>query len=339
MENAFRPFAASATDWRADVFFRARVKLTALYMAVMLAVIMLFSVTLYISITHDIKEAARPAIREGIDLDRFLEEQNSNIIDVLLLLDVPVLFLACALSYAFAGYTLKPITSIMRAQERFAADAAHEFRTPLAIIQTQIEVLLRGQEQISEKTKGTLVSVLDETKNLTDITKDLLLAARAEAGLRQQALEAVSLPEFVTEVVRDLQPVAAAKTVSVMTEKIPRISVFADKNGLRRIFINVIDNAVKYTPEGGHVAISFAGDGQRMVRVIVRDDGQGISKENLPHVFERFYKADNARQSAGGGLGLAIVKELVESYGGSVAMKSDLGSGTTVTLRLKKADA
>ncbi len=231
---------------------------------------------------------------------------------------------SCADRIALIGFNVYP------------ADAAHELRTPLAVIQAQIEVLLRGREPLSAKTKTGLVSMLEETKSLTDMTRDLLLVARQNGAVPSKSLEAILLAALVVEVVESLSLMIHERDMHVTVEERSDLVVSADREGLRRIFMNVIVNALKYTPAHGQVRIAFQEDGSR-VCVSVKDTGQGISKEHLPHVFERFYKADNARQSTGTGLGLSIVKELVESYGGSISIQSQIGRGTAVIMKFKRA--
>ena len=338
MENPSKPSEASATTWRSDVFSRARFKLTALYMIVMLIVTAIFSLALYFNLTNDLRESVSGSLREEINQEHFFEGRSHDILMILLLVDGVILLVSTVSSYIFAGYTLKPIKTMMTAQERFAADAAHELRTPLAVIQTQIEVFLRGQESLSTKTKHMLVSVLDETKNLTTITEDLLLLAREDAAVKQSALDSISVSEITTEAVQDVQALAQSRGIELKIGNESSIMVQGSRNGLKRIFINIIDNAVKYTDHNGYVLVTFEETNTDMAVIRIKDDGRGISKTDLLHIFDRFYKADNARQSPGSGLGLSIVKQLVESYGGSVAIESEPDKGTTVTIRLKKAN-
>ena len=140
-------------------------------------------------------------------------------------------------------------------------------------------------------------------------------------------------------VLQDLRFMAETCHVDLRVEQLPQADVRADRKGLRRAFINVIDNALKYTNEGGHILISATRERPGMISIMVKDDGRGISKEALPHVFERFYKADEARHTTGSGLGLSIVKELIESYGGAVTIQSSLGRGTTFVIHLKEIPA
>ena len=305
-------------------------------MIAMLIVTAIFSVALYFNLTNDLRESVSGSLREEINQEHFFEDRSHDVLMVLLLVDGVILLVAAASSYIFAGYTLKPIKIMMTAQERFAADAAHELRTPLAVIQTQIEVFLRGQESLSAKTKHLLSSVLDETKSLTSITEDLLVLAREDAGAKPAVLDSVSVSEVAAEAVRDVQALAQSKGIELKIENESTAMVRGSRNGLKRIFINVIDNAVKYTDHGGHVQVAIEDANPDMVTIQIKDDGLGISKTDLSHIFDRFYKADNARQSAGSGLGLSIVKQLVESYGGSVAIESEPDKGTTVTVCLKK---
>lgn len=338
MANISNLFEALVTNWRSDIFHRARLKLTVLYMIIMCIVTAIFSVTLYFNLTSDLQESVGSSLREDINQERFFEERDQNVFNLLLLIDAVILLISSGTCYVLAGYTLKPIKSAMIAQEKFTADASHELRTPLAVMQTQIEVLLRSNETLSGKTRRVLSSILDETKGLVTITADLLTLARENRTAVQKTTETVSLSEVMAEVIEHVRVVAEEKNLEVTFQGESLMSIHGNKGEIKRIFLNLVDNAVRYTRFGGHIKIILEDKSPDMFTVSIKDDGIGISNEDLKCVFDRFYKADNARQSVGSGLGLSIVKQLVESLGGRIVLESELGKGTTITLHLKKID-
>jgi signal transduction histidine kinase len=276
------------------------------------------------------------SLKEEVNQERFFEDRDQNILSVLLLIDGVILLISSASSYVFAGYTLKPIKSIMTRQEQFASDAAHELRTPLAVIQTQIEVLLRGKEPLSNKVKSTLSSVLDETKGLTGITTDLLLLARKDTSVKHVLATSISLGEILEEIIPYIQTSAEEKHITLTLEDRSAAQVYGNRNEIKRIFLNILDNAVKYTNPNGFIQMKIKEIPPDAVTIEIKDDGLGISDNDLPHIFDRFYKAENARHSNGSGLGLSLVKQLIESNEGRITVESKLGKGTAVNLCFKQ---
>lgn len=322
-------------SWKPDVFTRARLKLTALYVIAIIVVTVVFSVTLYLNLTNDLKESVDGNLKENVDQESFIEDRSRGILSTLLLIDGGIIVLSGAAGYLFAGFTLRPIRSAVEAQERFTADAAHDLRTPLAVIRTQAEVLLRGKEALPEKAVRTLESILDETKDLSGITEDLLiLARRDDATAPMPGTARASLDGTARDVAERIGQLARDKGVGIRLVGIPSCRVRMDDGDLKRVLSNVMDNAVRYSPEGGVVTVDATAEEPGLVTIRVADRGPGIPEKDLPHVFDRFYKADGARHSGGNGLGLSIVKQLVEAQGGSVTIANVPDGGTTVAIRL-----
>jgi signal transduction histidine kinase len=215
---------------------------------------------------------------------------------------------------------------------RFTADAAHELRTPLAVIRNEAEIALR-QPRTGAEYGQALESVLEESIRLSRMADELLFLCRQDAGLNPRSTGEVELAPLLEGVVGNMRLVAQEKGVSLTIET-PDGSVRADAGQLRRVFYNLIDNAVKYTPAGGHVRVSLRLTGGECI-VTVSDTGVGIHAEHLPRVFERFYRADPSRAESGGaGLGLAICRSIVSAVGGAVSLESAPGEGTTARVSL-----
>lgn len=217
----------------------------------------------------------------------------------------------------------------------FVANVSHEFRTPLASIRVMAEtIILRGKKD-PEKAAYFAEKIMGEADRLTALSDDLLDLAKIEAGMSIAHREKFSLAEITDRIVAQFVPVAAHKGVGVTTEVSPDVIVNGDSDAVYQILLNLVDNAVKYTPEGGHVLVS-ATTGNDRVTVKVADTGIGIPAQDLSRIFERFYRVDRARsrESGGTGLGLSIVKHLVEAHGGRVTIDSTPGSGTTFTVTL-----
>ncbi len=222
-------------------------------------------------------------------------------------------------------------------QRQFTADASHELRTPLAIIKGNIGVTLNRPRKGAEY-QEVLANLEEEVDRLTRLVEDLLLLARAEAPqpvLQSESLELVGLLEVVADQVR---PLADAKGIELILHLPEELSLHGDPDTLVRLFLNLLDNAVKYTPEGGQITLRAEVCPGEQVAVEVTDTGRGIPAEQLAHIFERFYRADEARSRAdgGSGLGLALAKWIAEAHGGSIQAQSEPGLGSTFTVRLPK---
>jgi len=227
--------------------------------------------------------------------------------------------------------------------DRYSADVAHEVQTPLAVMKGHLEVALREMASTPEH-RELLGTLLSEVESMQGICRDLLYLARADqqAGLAGQALPA---EVDLDEVARDAQEIGSLLgtprgiRVELARENGAPARVRGDRSQLLRAATNLVDNAVKYGRDGGRVAIRL-GPGPRGVRLEVEDDGIGIAGEDLPHVFERFYKADLSRdrETRGTGLGLSVAQAIVHAHGGAIAIRSEVGRGTAVTVDLPLAN-
>ncbi len=226
-------------------------------------------------------------------------------------------------------------------QRQFAADASHELRTPLTIITGDLDVLLRRRrapEEYEEVARG----VADEVTRVGRLVEDLLTLARADSGQAEVAREFVYLDALVDEVATGLRRLALAKGVTLETRLDRDVALIGDPARLRQLAFNVVGNAVKYTPAGAQVRVTLSSEAG-LARLEVTDTGIGIAPEDLPHVFDRFFRADKARTRAEGGtgLGLAIARWSAEAHGGRIDVRSspDAGSVFTVTLPLAPTDS
>jgi len=219
---------------------------------------------------------------------------------------------------------------------RFVADASHEMRTPLAVIQGEADIALSRSRTPAEYA-SSLGLILDESRRLSRLVDDLLQLAGADAGRVKLRSEEVYLNDLVAECCRSLHSVASAKGIELDYRSAPDIAFRGDPELLRRLVINLLDNAIRYTEPGGKAEAWVDAAGPE-VRIVVSDTGSGIPPEAAPHVFDRFYRADKSRgrDQAGSGLGLAIVKWIAESHRGSVTFNSQPGRGTTFTVSLPR---
>jgi heavy metal sensor kinase len=213
---------------------------------------------------------------------------------------------------------------------RFVADAAHELRTPLAVIHNAAEVALDGPRE-PDQYRRFLEDILEEEERLKRLAEQLLFLCREDAGLSPEVRQVVRLDAIVRQAAEPMGELAAAHGLTLTAEQLEPCAISGDPDGLRRLLFNLLDNAIKYTPEGGEVETRCRCDGNS-VTLTVSDTGAGIPPEHLPRVFERFYRVDPARSREGGGigLGLAICRAIVESHGGTIRLESAEGEGTKV---------
>ncbi len=219
---------------------------------------------------------------------------------------------------------------------RFTADAAHELRTPLAIIRSEAEIALRLPRS-SEEYRDVLENLLEDTNRLTILANQLLFLSRQDARIGSQATQSVCLDVLLLDVVDNMRVMAHEKDMTLELSHNPPCELITDPRLLRRVFVNLLDNAIKYTdPAGGVVVSSEVATDEVMIRI--RDSGVGIASEHLTHLFERFYRVDAARsgEGNGAGLGLAICHSIVRSYGGTMGVESTMGQGSEFTVRLPR---
>lgn len=228
---------------------------------------------------------------------------------------------------------LTELRSLQTMRRELVGNISHELRTPLAGIKAMVETLKGGA--IDDKTAATdfLARIDDEVDRLTQMVAELTELSRIETGRAGLRMAPVDLNRLIEEVVAELNPLAQRRRVSVAGEFSNLPAVTADSERLRQALINLLHNAIKFNHPGGRVTVSTRSDADS-ITINVADTGRGISRDDLPHVFERFYKADKARPRGGSGLGLAIAKHTIQAHGGSIRVQSEEGKGATFSFSL-----
>ncbi|MBK9226025.1 MAG: ATP-binding protein [Ignavibacteria bacterium] len=223
-------------------------------------------------------------------------------------------------------------------RNEFMGNVAHELRTPIFAIQLSIETLLDGAINDEEVNEDFLSRALNQTKRLKELVDDLISISKFETGVKM-SMRYFPIAKAVEETVGELSNLASNKNVHLEFANgyAEDLTAFGDEKRLRQVIINLVDNAIKYTPQEGRVIVSLDVK-EKEVSVIVKDDGIGIPKKDLPRIFERFYRVDKARSRdiGGSGLGLSIVKHILEAHSSHIKVESEVDKGTKFEFSLKR---
>jgi heavy metal sensor kinase len=233
--------------------------------------------------------------------------------------------------------TLGRLEDSVDQMKQFTASISHELRTPLTALRGEAEVALL-EARSAEEYKRVLSSQLEEFDKLTQMINQLLTLARAEAGEIQWADQAVDFSALVLSLTEQMEPIATAKKVRFDSQVQLGVTVNGDANWIEHAILNLFDNAIKFTGAGGEINVTLSSQNRDAV-LRVRDNGIGIVSEALPHIFDRFFRAEPSRSKSveGVGLGLALAKWIVEKHGGHIEVRSQIGKGSAFTMRLPLA--
>lgn len=314
------------------MFQKARLKLTAWYLLIIMAISLAFSAAAY-------NRFHRELGRLELIPDRFerrvlivpdpviFVEIRTRLLQTLALINLAILVISGGLGYWLAGKTLEPIKNMVEEQNRFVSDASHELKTPLTSLKTAFEVYLRSKKL--PPAKQLVKESLDEVNKLQKLTEGLLVLSRGQSV----EMNPIKLQTAIDAAGRRLKPIAEEKKIRIIVPK-TSLKIRGDGDQLTDLLVILLDNAVKYSSQKSQVKITAVKtDGKVILSVI--DHGMGISAKDLPYIFDRFYRADSARTKNGGGgygLGLAIAKKIVDVHRGSIRVKSRLGQGTVFQL-------
>ena len=258
---------------------------------------------------------------------------------IMAILGLLALLIATVVGHILSGKAMIPLRAAYEKQRQFAADASHELRTPLAVVMASADLLESDPSIKSPFLKQVIADVRDEVKKMTKLVSDLLIVARSDNKALKLKPTKFDLGAVVAQTARLMQPLAEQKKITLVAEEMPNNLIYAVVQKIRQLILILVDNAVKYTPEGGCVTVHFCKAEKGKVAFAVADTGIGIAKEDQDKVFDRFYRVDKARsrEMGGNGLGLAIAQEIVNMHRGNISLSSELGKGTTfvVTLRVR----
>ncbi|MCL5102926.1 MAG: ATP-binding protein [Armatimonadetes bacterium] len=238
----------------------------------------------------------------------------------------------------FAMMVIQDVSEVRRRQmheREFVSNVSHEFRTPITAVRTTAEALISGAKNDPEVVDRFLNTIISESERLSALIDDLLEIAKRDYGIAKGQNEHITVSEIINRAVDVVRPLAWQKDVSVEVDVPEDLVEYCDESQMLQLVRNLADNAVKYTPEGGRVNISAHEEDSNLV-ISVKDTGIGIPHGEVGRIFERFYRVDKARsrRMGGTGLGLAIVKDIVDSYGGTIKVETELDVGSTFTVEM-----
>lgn len=336
------------------MFTRARIKLTGWYLLILLVIVCLFSAAFYVASTREIsrivdrverrqkewqelqREFRPPPPPEAPSLEE-LQESKRRLLIHLVIINGVILVVAGGLAFMLAGKTLTPIRLMVDEQNQFISHSSHELRTPLASLRAEMEGSLL-EKRISDKQARNLIqSNLEEVSRLQRLADNLLQLVKIHSA-GQSYTEVVSVATVVTSALKQVKPLAKKKQIQIITVLV-EAQVVGDADSLRELVVILLDNAIKYSESHTQIRVSTKVEGDQVV-VLVSDQGIGIEKKELAHVFDRFYRVDSSRsQTPGFGLGLSIAKRIVTKHQGEISLVSSLGQGSTFRIVLPLASS
>lgn len=329
------------------MFRSATFKLTMWYLAIVMAISLIFSAVLYQVATGELDRGLRREtqriyqkfpIFENKAILRPTEDYNSGAHRILLRLvgfNLIVLATAGGASYWLARRTLAPIEEAHEQQKRFTADVSHELRTPLTAIRMESEVALLNSKANAKDLRGTLHSNLEEVSKLEALINNLLRLTRLEADALQQSFQSLQTTKLIQEAIKQTAALANDQKVKIKQTGDDQ-PVLGDHDSLVQLLVILLDNAIKYSPKTGTVTVAAKRVGEA-ISITIQDQGVGIARKDLEHVFDRFYRADYSRQKdkeSGYGLGLSIAKMIADTHNATITLRSKPGEGTTATVTL-----
>lgn len=335
------------------MFDTARLKLSVVFLVVLLLVSGVFSAVIYTQVTSEITKGYEMAegrivsssaynpSRKAIALTLLahdLEVAKDSVLLRLIFINIALLLSGFCAAYFLAGRAIAPLNEALLRQKRFVSDASHEIKTPLTVIKSEIEVALLDGSSSKKELTEVLESTLHEIQKIENLTNQFLALSRLENKNIKVKSEKTNLNDLAHEVVATFNKIAKKEKIDLILDldKANDFYVKTDKVLLAQVISIILENAIKYTPEGGKVYIKTQKG--RVATISIKDTGVGIPKESMPYIFDRLYQAETSRsftRKKGYGLGLSIAKSLSELLNISIYAKSKEGVGTTFTLCFK----
>lgn len=313
------------------MFKTARIKLTAWYLLIIMFISLLFSSIIYQVLTLEFSRFTHAQqMRMGTRVSgELVLEAKKRVALSLLTINGVIFVVAGVLGYILAGKTLSPIEEMSKKQRQFIGDASHELKTPITALKTTLEVYARESSPSSSETKEAIHDSLKEVDRMEHLVASLLTLSRFDEAHSNK--EKTQVKKLLREAVGIMTPIAKKRQVAIRLSGSDH-TVSVNKNDIVQLFTILIDNAVKYSPQGKHIELHTD---KKYPTVTVRDYGPGIPKKDLPYIYDRFYRADSSRATGGYGLGLSIAKSIAQENGIALKMLTTSSQGTTFQVKFR----
>ncbi|HSH55266.1 MAG TPA: ATP-binding protein [Candidatus Limnocylindrales bacterium] len=333
-----------------ELFRSAVFKLTAVYVAIVMTISVVFSLALHKLAVQELQlgfqnqyvrwltEYKPFGLRQPGNPAAELAARSENIASQLIYLNLLVFAVTAVASYILARRTLRPIEAAHEQQKRFTADVSHELRTPLTSIKMETEVALMDAQSSKQELKDTLRSNLEEVQRMEGLINNLLQLASLEANQIRTEFERLDIRDLTQAALKVVGPYATKQNIMI-DERLQAIDIYGDRSSLTQLCIILIENAIKYSPGGSSITVTTLRKNMRAT-VEIRDRGVGIAPEALPHVFDRFYRSDSARSEQaphGYGLGLSLAKLIADIHDAEITLTSHPGKGTVARVHFVAA--
>lgn len=332
------------------VFKSARFKITVWYVIAIMLISLIFSIVIFKAVSSDLNQRyinIENQLRKNIkSLDRIppvlkiiiindLRVARQRVLFILLLANGGIFVLSLFIGYFLSGRTLRPIEDMVKEQNRFVSDASHELRTPLSALKTSTEVALRDKKMSVPDARHILEENLDDIESLETLSENLLRLAQYQEGSRILALQKINIGDVARKVMKKIKVISEKKKIDIKSS-IDDVYIKADPISMEELLFILLDNAIKYTAVEGRVSLNIASEGRYAV-LSISDSGKGIDPVDMPHIFERFYRADLSRSKnkvSGYGLGLPVAREIVKLHNGTIGVSSKAEQGSTFTVKI-----
>lgn len=336
------------------MFQKARLKLTAWYLLIIMLISIIFSCVIFSIVSHQIQGLIHEQnerikhfeqdLQNGINppphpkneppmlSTQDLLSQEKQLLITLIIVNGVILIFAGGAAYFLAGRTLRPISIMIDEQNQFISHASHQLRTPIAAMRIDIEGSLLEKHISDQRAREIAGSNLEELDSLQKLTNNLLRLAQVPHSISQQYTEKVSLTECIEKACKKVTKLAKNKQITIH-KKVEDEFVKGEMTNLTEAFVVLLENAIKYSPEKTTVTINTKKE-KHTIKIMVSDQGMGIPEKDIPHIFNRFYRASQAYPQEGFGLGLSLAKRIIETHNGSITVTSEVKKGTTFTVLL-----